>query len=60
MDKDNIVKKFKRMFPVMNVIVDEGERTSKYQWGSRVVDNIEILYESGISNIIIRKFKTID
>ena len=59
MNKDELIKKFQNCFPVMNIIIDEGEYSGDRIKGSRIIDDYEIHYEIGISNVIIKKIKKI-
>jgi len=59
MKKEDLIKKFQNCFPVMNIIVDEGEYSDDRIRGSRIIDDYEVHYEIGISNIIIREIKKI-
>jgi hypothetical protein len=59
MIEDGLLKKFQKCFPVMNVILDEGPITGNTQWGSRIIDDYEIKYEIGSSNITIKSVEKV-
>jgi hypothetical protein len=57
---DTLLKKFQKCFPVMNILVEEGPITDGVQWGTRVIDDYEIKYEIGTSNITIKSVSKVD
>jgi hypothetical protein len=59
MMSDALLKKFQKCFPVMNVLLDEGSITEGVQWGTRIIDDYEIKYEIGTSNITIKSIEKV-
>jgi hypothetical protein len=56
---ETLLKKFQKCFPVMNIVLDEGPITEGVQWGSRIIDDYEIKYEIGTSNITIKSVEKV-
>jgi len=57
---ETLAKKFQKCFPVMNIVFDEGPIDPNKQWGSRIIDDYEIKYEIGTSNITIKSVEKIE